>query len=178
LRKNLATARRKWKKTQNNQAYEGFSRARVVYFQEIKSAKTQCWDRFLEEARNKDIFKAYQYVKQRKVEKLPIIEFKTEKGPEKAVTFDQKCEAFMKTLFVQPPQSEAPTWDGYQEKEWEWPRVTSDEIKRAIFTSSTKKAPGPDEIAFLIIQKAYQVIPNRFDDIFKRLVDSGYHPPQ
>jgi hypothetical protein len=75
----------------------------VVYFQEIKSAKAQCWDWFLEEARNKDIFKAYQYVKQRKVEKLPIIEFETEEGLEKAVTFDQKCEAFMKTLFVQPP---------------------------------------------------------------------------
>ena len=109
LRKNLATARRKWKKTQNEQAYKGFSRARAVYFQEIKSAKTQCWNQFLEEARNKDIFKACQYVKQRKVEKLLIIKFETEEGPEKAVTFNQKYKAFIKTLFIQPPQSETLT---------------------------------------------------------------------
>ena len=58
----------------------------------------------------------------------------------------------MKVLFTKPPSIEEPTWANYQDlKKWTWPKINKDEVKIAIFTSSIKKAAGPDTISFLII---------------------------
>ena len=50
------------------------------------------------------------------------------------------------------------------------------EVKRAIFSSSAKKAPSPDQIGFLLIQKAYQTIPDVFNKVYKTLFQDGVHP--
>ena len=70
----------------------------------------------------------------------------------KAVTFNEKCDAFIKVLFTKSLSSEGPSWANYQDsKKWTWPEINKDEIKAAIFISSTKKAAGPDTISFLIV---------------------------
>ena len=100
----------------------------------------------------------------------------TENSHLKAVTFDEKCDAFMKVLFTKPPSSEEPTWINYQDsKKQTWPKINKNEIKIAIFTSFIKKAAGPDTISFLIIQKIYQVLKNRFYKLYKALIESEYH---
>ena len=72
-------------------------------------AKSKCWNNFLENAKNKDIFKAFQYTKQTRVEKLPILQYQTENRHLKAITFNKKCDAFMKVLFTKPPSLKEPT---------------------------------------------------------------------
>ena len=57
----------------------------------------------------------------------------------------------MKVLFINPPQTEAVRWDNYKESHWEWPEVNRDEIKEAIFSSSTKSATEPDKISYLLL---------------------------
>ena len=58
----------------------------------------------MENAVGKEIFKAFNYTKSNRVEKLPIIKYSDERNQEKiAITFEQKCEAFMKVLFINPP---------------------------------------------------------------------------
>ena len=58
----------------------------------------------------------------------------------------------MKVLFTKPPISNEPTWDNYQDSnKWQWPEINKNEIKDAIFTSSIKKAAGPNTISFLIL---------------------------
>jgi hypothetical protein len=42
-------------------------------------------------------------------------------------------------------------------------------------TSSTRKAPGPDELSFMIIQHAYQAIPELFHTVYSVLINHGYH---
>ena len=94
-----------------------------------------------------------------------------------AITFQEKCNAFLKTLFIKPPESTEPSWANYQESdEWVWSEVTKNEIKIDIFTSSIKKAAGPDTISFLILQKVYAVLENRFYKLYKVLIQFGYHP--
>ena len=44
------------------------------------------------------------------------------------------------------------------------------------FSSSPKKAPGPDGILFLILQKSYHAISDLFDMVFSELIKNGYHP--
>ena len=171
LRKELATAKRRWKRKQTDQ--KQYQEIRSDYLQKIKLAKANCWNKFLENAEGKDIFKAFQYTKPRRIEKLPILQ----NQDKTAITFEQKCETFMTVLFSKPPQSETVRWDNYTENlDWKWPEVKKDEIKTAIFTSSIKKAAGPDQISFLIIQKAFEAIEERFIKLFNRLIFFGYHP--
>src|SRR5436189_3702237 len=53
--------------------------------------------------------------------------------------------------------------------------MSRNEIKKAIFSSSTRKAAGPDKISFLILQKAFESIENRFVILYSSLISFGYH---
>ena len=57
-----------------------------------------------------------------------------------------------------------------------WTEVTDREIQNAIFTSSPKKAPGPDLLAFRIIQQAYKIIPGILNKLYTTVLHHGYHP--
>ena len=48
------------------------------YFYKIKQAKATCWNDFLENAVEKDIFKAFNYTKFNRIEKLSIIQYQHE----------------------------------------------------------------------------------------------------
>src|SRR5204863_9230340 len=111
-----------------------------------------------------------------RIEKLSIIQYQHENQKITAITFEQKCEVFMQVLFKKPPQSEAVNWNNYIEENWEWPVVSRDEIKEAIFSSSTRKAAGSDKISFLILQKAFESIENRFVTLYSSLISFDYHP--
>src|SRR5436189_592156 len=83
----------------------------------------------------------------------------------------------MKVLFTKPPSTKKPILDNNLDtKKWSLPKINKDEIKTAIFTSSIKKAAGPDTISFLIIQKIYHILEDRFYKLYKALIESGYHP--
>ena len=57
---------------------------------------------------------------------------------------------------------------------WEWPELEKIEVKQAIFSSSNKKAPGPDGISFTILQKAYPTIEDLLYRIYRILFTIGY----
>jgi len=94
LRKELAITRKNWKEKLIPQ--QEYQQARTTYFKQIKLEKTKCWNTFLENAVGKDIFKAFNYIKSNRIEKLPIIQYKDKT----TVTFIQKCEAFMKVFLL------------------------------------------------------------------------------
>ena len=60
--------------------------------------------------------------------------------------------------------------------QWIWPQLTEIELKDAIFSNSTKKAPGPNKINFLLIQKAYATISQLFYQLYKKMIEIGFHP--
>src|SRR6266498_4832715 len=134
-------------------------------------AKSNYWNQFLKKAERKEIFKALTYTKQKRIERLPIITYSNRNNERKdTITFNQKCDAFLISLFYLSPASESPDWFNHIEKEWEWPEISTDEIKETIFSNSGKKAPGPDQISFFIIQKAYNSIPEYFHHIYQNLI--------
>ena len=63
LKKEMSRAKNRWKKTLHAVDYRQFQNARNSYFNEIKIAKSSCWNQFLEKAEGKEIFKAFQYTK-------------------------------------------------------------------------------------------------------------------
>jgi hypothetical protein len=97
--------RRKWRKYSDIQTEQEYHKVRANYYYEVKKAKSNCWNNFLENASGKEIFKAFQYTKQNKIEKLSILQYQSENKEEKAITFQKKCSAFLKTLFIKSSES-------------------------------------------------------------------------
>src|SRR5436190_21464209 len=95
------------KKNQNQITQQAFQALKSDYFYIIKQTKATCWNDFLENTVGKDIFKAFNYTKFNRIEKLPIIQYQHENQKIMTIIFEQKCEAFMQVLFKKPPQSEA-----------------------------------------------------------------------
>src|SRR6266536_2093888 len=177
LRKTLSREKNRWKKSRTKENHEQYQQARNCYFNEIKIAKSNCWNQFLEKAEGKEIFKAFTYTKQKRIKRLPIITYSDRNnGRKAAITFNQKCDVFLTSLFHLSLASEPPDWSSYIEKEWEWPEILIDKIKEAIFSNSNKKAPRPDQISFFIIQKAYNSIPEYFYHIYQNLIRLDHHP--
>ena len=58
----------------------------------------------------------------------------------------------------------------------QWPAVTPTEISSAIHTFAPNKAPGPDVMPFLLLQKAHQAAPQLFNTLYPALIQHGYHP--
>src|SRR5216117_2307414 len=161
---------------QNQTTQQVFQALKSDYFYKIKQAKATCWNDFLENAVEKDIFKAFNYTKFNRIKKLSIIQYQHENQKITVIIFEQKCEIFMQVLFKKSSQSEAVNWNNYIEKDWKWPVVSRDEIKEAIFSSSIRKAAGPDKISFLILQKAFETIESRFVSLYSSLISFDYHP--
>jgi hypothetical protein len=105
LRKDLAGKKRQWKHYRTDETWQEFRESRNEYFSEIKKAKSTMWNIFLEKAKGKEIFKAFTYTKNRKVERIPIIEYEKNSEKKKAKTFNEKCDTFLTTLFTTPPRS-------------------------------------------------------------------------
>ena len=71
----------------------------------------------MEKAEGKEIFKAFIYTKQKRIERLPIIIYSDRNNERKdAITFNQKCDAFLISLCHPPPASEPPDWSSYIKK--------------------------------------------------------------
>ena len=58
----------------------------------------------------------------------------------------------------------------------QWPTVTTEEIASAIQTSVPNKAPGPNGMPFLLLQKAYLTAPQLFNTLYPHLIEYRYHP--
>ncbi len=71
--------------------------------------KSNYWNQFLEKVKEKEIFKAFTYTKQKRIERLPIITYSDRNNERKdIITFNQKCEVFLTLLFHPSPASEPP----------------------------------------------------------------------
>jgi len=79
-------------------------------------------------------------------------------------------------MFSKPPKTAAVELEDDHHSTKPWFSIISKEIKQASMTSSTRKAPGPDELFFMIIQHAYQAIPELFHTVYSVLINHGYHP--
>ena len=58
----------------------------------------------------------------------------------------------------------------------EWSTVTETEVKQAILTSASNKTSDPDDLSFMIIQRAFKTIFKIFYKIYSALIEHEYHP--
>jgi hypothetical protein len=108
------------------------------------------------------------------MEKIPAIK-QSSSSSEYATTFSDKCKAFLTTLF---PASSNTQWLPNESSSYniqdKVPALTEQELETAIYSSSSKKAPGPNRLSFLLIKKAYSIIPNIFHKVYLNAIELGH----
>jgi ribonuclease HI len=172
LRQEMKSLQRHLQPT-DQQATQAYIQARNRFFQEIKKAKREHWNQFLEKEDAKSIFKALAYTKGRNAEKLPPIQGSRGQLQD---TFQGRCKALRNTLFPTPPSTTNLSWNRYTASRWNWPTLTKVELINACSAKIKGKTPGPDGITQALILKAYEAIPEVFFSLYSRLIDLGYHP--
>ena len=83
MRKDMAKAKRYYQEVRSNPdlifeisaAWNQFKSKRLNYFHAIRQAKSDSWMNFLQNAKEKEIFKAYKFTKVNLIEKIPAIQF-------------------------------------------------------------------------------------------------------
>jgi hypothetical protein len=170
-RQTMRTTLKRWKETRAPQDHTTYKATRNEYFRGIKTAKAETWKSFLADAVGKDIYQAMKYTKPRKTQSTPNITVSNAT----ATTFDSKAQLFRKAMFPPPPTDNSPTPPAPKHP-LQWTTFTPTEIQKAINTSAPRKAPGPDGIPFLCLQKSYNAIPQHFNSLYATLGQKGYHP--
>lgn len=148
--------------------------SRNTYFQEIKTAKRDHWNQFLEKEDAQSIFKAMSYTKNSTSQRIPPIRSPTALEE----SFDGKCAALRQTLFPPPPHTTLPDWDRYSPRasSWEWPPLSRIEVHEACSPKVKSKTPGPDNITQDMIIAAYRAEPDLLFRVFSVFFNYGYHP--
>lgn len=148
--------------------------ARNLYFQEVKAAKRDHWNLFLEKEDPHSIFRAMSYTRNTTSQSIPPIRSAT--GLEDS--FDGKCSAFRRTLFPTPPHTDLPDWERYNPRinSWEWPPLSRVEVHEACSPKVKSKTPGPDNITQDMVIAAYRAEGDLLFRIFSLFFDYGYHP--
>jgi len=99
LRKAGSMACRAWKRAKTATALQAWREARNTYFHAIRKAKTNHWLEFLNNATGKEVFTAARYTKPSTLTKIPTITYEAEGVSREARSFEEKCDAFLNTLF-------------------------------------------------------------------------------
>ena len=132
---------------------EAYKEAKNQYFYVIREAKTNCQNSFLEKAQGKEIFTTLKYIKEKTLRTIPSLQYSKDGTTRLVESFDEQYKAFITTLFPKPPPSTSSIeWKNYTtDSKQEWPELEKTEVKQAIFSSSNKKALGPDKLSFAIL---------------------------
>ena len=178
-------ALRKFKKTHTENSERDWKDARNNYFKAIKDAKENHFMKFLSEATGEKIFLAHKMVKGSTLSQVPILAYPSSEGPKEAHTFDEKCDAFLSTLFPtpldhdptpKPQKSTSLTSKAYNVDPLHWPNLTEKEVFEALFSTKDKSAPGPDGISYKVLKKAFSANSEPFLCLYNSLFKIGYHP--
>jgi hypothetical protein len=174
LRKQMSRNCRNWKRDQCSSTRLTYKASRNTYFNAIQTTKTSHWRNYLETLEGTDIWQAMRYTKPSRQFKTPSLQHNQTTASE----FHQKCNLFRKILFPTPPTVNKPysVREGRGTDEIPWIPVTAEEVKKAIMTSASNKAPGPDGINFLCLKQVLDILPQHLLDLYSTLIETGYHP--
>lgn len=170
-RQEMAAMERRWKQDRTPSSRANYKRHRNAFGLALRRAQQETWDTFLSEAKGKDVFTAFKFTKPKRVQRTPVLQV----GTRVATSYPEKVRLFRDTLFPPPPSYDATTCQSAG-KRIHWEPVIAQEVEDAIFTSSPSKAPGPDGINFACIRQAYRIIPEWFNQLYREILNQGYHP--
>jgi hypothetical protein len=154
------------------------------YGEAIVAAKKQHWISYLEEMTANDIWSANRYLKEPVGDggnpRIPTIRVRNDDNEEILVSDNnEKAKLFAKTFFPPPPaNTSVPLAYEYPAPLPSPSQITEQQIEEQIRRLSPYKAPGPDEIPNIVLQKCLDLILKHLLHIFRATLSLGtYYDP-
>lgn len=141
----------------------------------IRDTKSKCWKDYLMNIKGNDIWQAMKYVRSDK--RPTIISRLSKPDGTKTQSFKETAQA-LSTLIPQSYTYLLPMSGGYTPSR-HWPDVKTQEIETALFAQAPNKAPGPDGIKTIALQKAWKQVPTfrrRLKQLIRSSLRNGYFP--
>jgi hypothetical protein len=151
-RRDLGRAKRHWKagRAPRREVRE----AKRLWQKAIRDAKRRTWEDFLGSATGSEVWSVIRYTKPSRVSTVPTI---TDSHGNVADTYESKSAMLADMAF--PPPVE---YDGGAGEEgpagWAFELVDDDVVRRALYSMSGKKAPGPDGIGASVLRLLWDCI--------------------
>ena len=169
----------------NHSSHRELRKKSKIYGKAIISAKRAHWNEYLEEMTSSDIWTANKYLKNpvgdRGMPRIPTQRTENEEGVETEVNDNKdKARLFAKTFFPAPPvnpaEEEVP--QEYPEPLPNPPPLDKAQIDQAICKLRPYKAPGPDGIPNIVLQKCFDVIADHLIYIYRAILElEDYYTP-
>jgi len=140
--------------------------ARSAYFKAIKKAKRDHWSAFLASATPQTVWTAKRFAVGRPPPHFPELPGSTSPL--------ELNKVLLNHFFPGEPASSV---DSILLPFRDCPALTTEEVGRALATSSPTSAPGPDKTPNSLWKRSHRVAPHLIHDLLAPLVAYGFHPP-
>jgi len=141
----------------------------------IRNRRKTHWLEFLAEAENIWTVAKYMNANQSSnFAKIPTIKV----GDTLHSSEEDIAHELLREFFPMPPQVIGTFSEGAEREEFPMEPITEDEIKKAVFSSSPHKAPGPDGLPAIVWQQLWPVLKQKITNLFQRSINAGKLPQQ
>ena len=175
LRKRAAHARRLWKHSRLDEDHQNWITACRIYQEQLTIQKRNHWRNFLANIEDRTLYTAAKFTTKTPTPRhIPPI--KTSNGL-MANTPQDQAAVFHSTFFAPPaPPDLSDIGDSPTYNQLRFSNITITELDQAIQRMSPNKAPGPDNIPVLVLQKVWPCIRSPLLDIFTACIRIGFYP--
>ena len=160
-------------------SHSELKRKSKIYGNAIISAKKAHWEEYLENLIGDDIWTTNKYIKNPVgdggVSRIPTIRARNENGEETATNDnEEKARIFAKAFFPPPPNGiDVNAVQVYPDPLPDPPPPTKQQIERTIRRLPSYKAPGPDGIPNIVLQKSFDMIADHLLYIYQAILRLG-----
>lgn len=150
------------------------AQANNEYAEAVDQTRTKFWNDWLSSLRGNDIWATLRYLGAAPPRALMPPLLKPDNT--KTESFGEKLDLLHEQLFPPAPESAEKSFN--ISPDGRWPKLRKDELWDAISSQASYKAPGPDQIKTVALQKGWEV--EAFRDVLLTClgacVAQGYHP--
>jgi len=179
LRKETRRARRRAKDTNREEDWEAFRQSRHRLGREsAKLARSLHRDRIEKGTQSiEDFWKVARWVRRRGATGSSFTPTLRDASGQGIQDPEEKAKLLFRVLHPTPPEADLKDIEGYNYPEpIATPKITIKEVKRAITSAAPGKAPGPDNIPNLVLQRLLPIIGDYLTNLFNDCLRHGYCP--
>jgi len=147
--------------------------AKHIFHHSIRQVRKQHWEDFLDDVQN--VWKATKYLNPQdrsSFSRIPMLVDGERMVQDKAEIADKLIAAF----FPAPPVPESNGTEGPRQYQEESEALHEEEIRRALFSSHPRKAPGLDLLPNVVWRELWPVLHTQFHHLFSLLLSKGKIP--
>ena len=138
----------------------------------VRKAKTEFWDRQVNEAKGKDVWRIGRWRQKRDPLGAPPLK----DGSQVFITGEEKAECFLRRLLAKAARNPAPALEGPPTRRLPIVPLPSLADAKDCLLGSGNTAPGLDRLTTSVLQAVWEAIGARVQAIYAACLTVGYHP--